>query len=690
VTLEQIAHDLDAPDPETRRIATKRLASARGSDAAALLLRALGDDDWRVRKEAALVAPLIEPRAPVVDALVGALHDAVNIGLRNAAVEALVGVGQESVARVITELPRLDADGRKLAAEALGGLPDPRATHALAALLCDPDENVRAAAAEALGRAGASGAEARESATAALVRVLSCGEPFVILAALEALIKLEAEVQWSALAPLVNDTVLRRYALAAGAAGRTPEAICALAEAVGDASATIARDAMVALGDVLFDAPEDIAIECARAALHTSNERMARVRAWADDEDLRVRGAALMAMGLARRESDVPRLVNALAEDAIAERAEVALRMFGRDAVRPVITAGYHAAPAARGASISIVPTLALVSTRDVLAEVSDALRSPLADVVIGALRALAQAGGASEIARVAALADHPDPRVAEAALSTLSAIAERAPAAAGEARRRGATNAAVGCVLIGAAARAGRPLDDADVAFLRTALAQGAVAARCAALDALATLGGDAAADAASFALADEEREVVLAAARAMGRLGRPEPLERIAAGAEDPALLGAALRALGEADPERLLAAALPRVQSAQVALACAAVEALGSRRARRDAFSSILESGLFAALDHVDPDVVKLALTEIGASHAARPLARLGMALDHAAPEVRRLAAELLGQAGGAGAQTLLRSRLARERDAAVRAALTEALMVRPHASPVWEDD
>jgi hypothetical protein len=65
-------------------------------------------------------------------------------------------------------------------------------------------------------------------------------------------------------------------------------------------------------------------------------------------------------------------------------------------------------------------------------------------------------------------------------------------------------------------------------------------------------------------------------------------------------------------------------------------------------------------------------------------ARALARLGMCLDHTDADVRKLAGELLGQAGGGGAQALLRARLVRERDPSVRSALTQALMTPPPES------
>ena len=66
------------------------IARVKGREAPDLLLRALGDDDWRVRKEAVAVAPLLDPRDETIAMLVaalllilGALANA--IGIQNAA-----------------------------------------------------------------------------------------------------------------------------------------------------------------------------------------------------------------------------------------------------------------------------------------------------------------------------------------------------------------------------------------------------------------------------------------------------------------------------------------------------------------------------------------------------------------------------------------------------------------------------
>ncbi|HEY5147185.1 MAG TPA: hypothetical protein VII82_10475, partial [Polyangiaceae bacterium] len=51
---------LEQAEPEARRVAVQQIAKVRGREAPELLLCALGDDDWRVRKEGTLVAPSLE------------------------------------------------------------------------------------------------------------------------------------------------------------------------------------------------------------------------------------------------------------------------------------------------------------------------------------------------------------------------------------------------------------------------------------------------------------------------------------------------------------------------------------------------------------------------------------------------------------------------------------------------------
>src|SRR5690242_5687174 len=96
-----------------------------------LLMRALGDEDWRVRKEATFAAMAFRGDAELVSGLVPLLGAKEDIGLRNAAASVLTELGPIATRRVIEALDTLDADGRKLAVEVLGRSRDGSAVAAL-------------------------------------------------------------------------------------------------------------------------------------------------------------------------------------------------------------------------------------------------------------------------------------------------------------------------------------------------------------------------------------------------------------------------------------------------------------------------------------------------------------------------------------------------------------------------------
>jgi len=678
---------LQQAEPEARRVAVQQIGKVPGRDAPELLLRALGDEDWRVRKDGAAMAPALDRREDVVIALIAALEETANIGLRNAAVEALVAVGPDAVDAVVEAVGRLDADARKLAVEVLAGIPDVGGVGALVRCLSDDDANVRVAAAEALGNASLAGEETRDLAARALVASLATGDSFLTIAAFDSLARLEARLPWSIFEPYSRDPLLRRYALAAAASSCDPDAVRALATATGDPSPTIAREGIVALGELVAAHPaEALLLDVARVAFRHAPEGQRNVRRAAlDAEDPRARGGALVLLGLLRDIGDVPTLVEALAEDDVAERADFALRLFGPTAVGPLLAFAAFSRPPVRVAAFALVVSLDGADVALVRAALRRGLEDPSPEVLAAAVKALGPLGEAEDLRRIAPAVGHQDERIAATATSAVSELAARHADAARTLLHESEADPdplALGCILLGAIAST-QSLRNEDVRLLERALAHDQPRVRRAAIDALARSGGEAAADAVVFALADEENEVKLAAVRSLGRLGRPDPLARVVAHARDPVVIATALRALGEADPERALLAATPLVTSAEAAIACAAVEAIGRLASPRGLphLAPACEDALFAALDHPDAEVVKLALSLAGARPGARALARLGLCLDHGSWEVRRVAAELLGQDKSSSAQALLRARYEREKDPFVREAISAAVSLRP---------
>jgi HEAT repeat protein len=155
---------------------------------------------------------------------------------------------------------------------------------------------------------------------------------------------------------------------------------------------------------------------------------------------------------------------------------------------------------------------------------------------------------------------------------------------------------------------------------------------------------------------------------------VGRTEPLLLLLRTTKNAGVIASALLALSEASPDDALRTARPLVLLSDPILACAAVEAIGQlREARRN-------DGLFLALEHPEPEVVKAALLEIAREADGRAIEKIGECLEHTSPDVRRLVAHLLGNDGSAFAQTRLRAGLERETDPTVREAIALALSVR----------
>ena len=141
------------------------------------------------------------------------------------------------------------------------------------------------------------------------------------------------------------------------------------------------------------------------------------------------------------------------------------------------------------------------------------------------------------------------------------------------------------------------------------------------------------------------------------------------------DQELVAAALRALAEADPKQAVEEARELLKTADTAIACAAVEAIGH--------ADLPERGaaLGEALTHVQPEVVKRAMTELARAAEITSFVRIASCLDHSSWEVRRLASELLAHIHDSKVIELLRVRLETEKEPVVREALNAALSLPP---------
>ncbi|WP_437735836.1 HEAT repeat domain-containing protein [Sorangium sp. So ce1335] len=591
--ISAIATALAADDAEERRQAAARLGRADVVEALPLLLRALGDPDWRVRKEATYAchrliqaSPPAEgerpaaaqrgaegdrpaaaergaegDRPPASQLLVGALLDALrtsdDVGLRNAAIEVLGYCGSDATPALVGALAELAGDERKLVVDALGRTRDPAALDALYATLAEKDDNLRQSAIEAISGMGLI---ARERVTDILYERLADRDRFVRLTALNGLNALEAPVPWRVLSPLIGDPILRSAALVAAALAESPEApraLCgALATARGGAFAQLVR-ALARLADgplashvvtALRAAPIEVGTRLVQAAAAQGPGGGVEPPSWrglgADPVSGRAQALVLAAMARAPGAADAA--VQAMIEPALVETAQRALGLLGEDAMPAVLSyLERHVDPDpdlweglddATAALIDGAVAIAEQRGREVdparprddapdaslgelLGAVRRSVKSPSTLVATSALYGLAKIGTADDFELAVSQTRAISLPVARAAECALAGLTERYPEAARALARqlmqaeRTHLAAAIVIEALGSA-------EPEELAFLRSVASAGDVRARRAAVTAVAAAAGASALDVLSLSLADEEREVRLAAARALGRL--------------------------------------------------------------------------------------------------------------------------------------------------------------------------
>lgn len=671
---------LAGPDPEQRRRATSELSMLDAEQSGPRVIQALADEDWRVRKEAVTVALGYAPDPGMLGQLVGVLSSSDNVGLRNAAVEAIAGYGEDAVDALSSVLPRLDADGRKLAVEALGRGGSASSLPVLTALLDDADPNVRVAAVEAIAAIGTAGVR---EVSAVLEGCLFSRDSLTALAALQGLNTTGTILEWPTIERCLSEPALRQPALLAAGRSGDARAVPVLLEALESARGSNWVEVTLALRNLSRDAQTRATMISSRnsvpSALGDKLVLLVRDEQQADEH----RRAALIVLGALGFPGAAECALEALSDDRLLAEADEALELLGGRAVPALVEAAVSGLTLSRASCFALLSRIADDSHAErALQAAHSGLEDESPDVQRAALGLLARIGDPESVTRVAQfLRPGVAPATSNAAESALRELAARHAEAARRVAQDADPNgpeAHAACIVLGALGGGARGSLAMDLAFLSAALSNTSRMARRAAVEVLADLGGANAVEAIAFALTDEERDVRRVAVAALGRLRAEDGsaagvgrLVELVERAPDPELLAAAVRALGETGDVHAVSVLKPLFRSAQPFVAVSAVEAL-ARIAGPRRVDVLLEG-----LAHPDAEVVKATLLALSEAADPRVVAHLGACLDHEAWDVRRLAADLLGRVSGEAALEVLRARIPSEESPPVQEAITRAL-------------
>lgn len=362
VTIEDVTERIERETELTAQLKdsdeTVRLRAAKAisnepenlvEENAAPIIEALGDKNWRVRRE--LVESLSRRAAPeAIAALLRAMRERhFDFAVLNSALQVLQATSVKTTETLVEFLHGDDADLRIQSALTLGEQKDSRAIPALLAALADENANVRYHAIEALGKLKAS------EAVEPLLKIAETRDFFLSFVALDALRQIADESAAPRILPLLSDDFLHEAALETLGAIGNEEIVAPLVNLLNKDkfSATAVVRALATLFD-RFQNSESVAGRARKAidangksnlleALNNSNETdlvaLVRVAGWFfDDEQIREKLAALaenenlreeVAQALARQgEAAVDLLIEMLAA-AEAEVRKIAARTLG-------------------------------------------------------------------------------------------------------------------------------------------------------------------------------------------------------------------------------------------------------------------------------------------------------------------------------------------------------------------------
>jgi HEAT repeat protein len=150
-SLPEIQGALQSADEEVRRRAIQDLRGLPLLETCGLLFGSLGDESWRVRKEAVEVFVSSGPDESQIKSLLELLRSEDNAGLRNSAAEAVSRLGERAIVPLIKSVHDDDADVRKFIIDVMGSISTSAFIPSLLEALQDQDVNVSSAAAEHLG-----------------------------------------------------------------------------------------------------------------------------------------------------------------------------------------------------------------------------------------------------------------------------------------------------------------------------------------------------------------------------------------------------------------------------------------------------------------------------------------------------------------------------------------------------------
>jgi HEAT repeat protein/chemotaxis signal transduction protein len=600
-TMQEIQTIFQSADEETRRRVIQDLRGRPLQEICRLLFSAMGDESWRIRKEAVEVFISSDPGESMIDNLLELLRNEDNAGLRNSAAEAVTRLGERATAPLIRLVHDADADVRKFVIDTMGSINSVDFVQPLLAALRDNDVNVAAAAAEHLGNL-----EDARVVPELIKAIVSNESELFRFNALAAIGKLAVPAPVpDEIKQLVGNDLLRKAVYECLGSIADDSAVVLLMEGLEVRQKSCRNAAVKALFRIYFRSGEESrqAIESALQCLKGGYSVPVLLESF-DPRDPILAEALVVIFDIIGDKRCVEIFLQAFVNERLSGVALKAFKHLGPDGIDTLISGFADSDTVSRSAICTLIGECDYRTGRVVIC---DALcdQSPL--VRNAAVTAAGKLGLTDCIPVIVRLLDDPDHDVRSSVVACLQSLARSdCSGIQAVARQLGASvqpeqrrNAAILFAALGDGDRLSLLVKDEDALVRQAAVAS------------IGKLNLAPASDILLMALADEDPDVRIASAEALGEVGDRGAVTALthALNDEDAWVQCAALNSLARINPEGTLNAVqsvLPGAEGLLLITCLKLLESLGSDRALE-----LVEQ----ALDTSDEEVVTLALSIIG---------------------------------------------------------------------------
>lgn len=581
--MQEIERRLTDGSIETRHEAVESLRGRKDAACIPLLIRAMEDSSWRVRKSAVDILFEDFSIGQYIDGLVQLLYIEDNAGARNSAIEALIRLGRKATTFLVEAFRTPNKDVRKFIIDVLGEQRDSRSLPLMLEALKDEDENVRATAVEHLGKV-------REiSVVDALIEILDSGDLWLAYPAADALGRIGNPKALPHLLKALTIKPLRASVLKALGRLADPSTLQQIIPLLDDPSRNIQEQALKTIEKYYHNGvdAEHIVAEMKRILGERALELLIK-HGWSNRREVRI--SAIMLLGLLRDEAAYGPLLDMSHEEEFAEDVKNALVFIGLAKPESLLKLFDTDNPHQRRFICEVAGRIVSPVYYDVLASMLD---NEDGHVRSTAAISISKLGDARIIRRLRMLLRDPYVDVQEAAVSALSNLRASLDVrefikdlhdASPVARRNTA-------LLLGEV-RASVAVQD-----LGFALKDDDVKVRKAVVEALSSIRTDEAVKYLSYALTDESSDIRISAALSLGAIGGAGVLESLTLLSSDPdsAVRVAAAKSLGILGDARAVPTLTGLLPDGSGFVVTAAVESLGHLGGgeARDAIVGMLSS-------------------------------------------------------------------------------------------------